>query len=88
VSRRAILAAIAAIALVGVGVQMGRGFSPALATRFNVDRAPLPLPSEDPTPSSNRPAAAPATPGASSSANENAAEFKNPSPAPDRKSVV
>jgi protein-disulfide isomerase len=61
---------------------MGRGFSPALATRFNVDRAPLPLPSEDPTPSSNRPAAAPATPGASSSANENAAEFKNPSPAP------
>jgi len=48
VSRRAILAVVAVLALIALGLQMGRGLSPALASRFNVDRAPQPLPSAQP----------------------------------------
>jgi protein-disulfide isomerase len=51
VSRRAILAAVAILAVVALGLQMGRGLSPALASRFNVDRERAPL-----SPTSERPA--------------------------------
>jgi protein-disulfide isomerase len=48
VGRRVILAAVAVIGLIGVGLQVSRGLSPALASRFNVDRAPLSAPPEQP----------------------------------------
>src|SRR5712692_9988027 len=60
VSRRAILAVVAVLALIALGLQMGRGLSPALAARFNVDRAPQPVPSARPTTPSNDPNVAPA----------------------------
>src|SRR5882762_271756 len=53
VSRRAILAVVAVLALIAIGLQIGRSRSPALAARSNVDRAPQPLPSEQPSPTSN-----------------------------------
>jgi protein-disulfide isomerase len=60
VSRRAILAAVAVLALIAIGLQIGRSHSPALAARSNVDRAPQPGPSEQPAPSSNERKVAPA----------------------------
>ncbi len=52
-SRRVILAAVAVLALVAIGLQLGRSHSPALAARSNVDAAPQPLPSEQPAAPSN-----------------------------------
>jgi protein-disulfide isomerase len=48
VNRRAILAVLALLGLIGVGLQVRRGLSPALAARFNVDRAPLSAPTGQP----------------------------------------
>jgi protein-disulfide isomerase len=48
VNRRVILAVLALLGLIGVGLQMSRGLSPALAARFNFDRAPLSTPPEQP----------------------------------------
>jgi len=60
VSRRAILAAVAVLALVAVGLQLGRSHSPALAARSNIDAAPQPLSSAQPAPPSNDRNVAPA----------------------------
>jgi protein-disulfide isomerase len=62
VSRRTILAAVGILAVIALGLQMGRGLSPALASRFNVDRerASLPPTSEQPaSPTSDRNTVAP-----------------------------
>ena len=59
-SRRAILAVVAVLALVAVGLQLGRNHSPALAARSNVDAAPQPLSSTQPAIPLNDRNAAPA----------------------------
>src|SRR6266403_3655071 len=53
VSRRVILAVVAVLALVAIGLQLGRNHSPALAARSNVVAAPHALPSALPTPPAN-----------------------------------
>ncbi len=52
-SRRVILAVVAVLALVAIGLQLGRNHSPALAARSNVDAVPQALPSAHPTPPAN-----------------------------------
>ncbi|HKV61964.1 MAG TPA: thioredoxin domain-containing protein [Candidatus Acidoferrum sp.] len=49
-NRRAILAVLALVGLIGVGLQVSRGLSPALAARFNVDRAPAGAPKQPAAP--------------------------------------
>ncbi len=52
-NRRAILAVVALVGLVGIVLQISHGLPPSLASRFNVDRAPVSLSPEQPVPSSN-----------------------------------
>jgi protein-disulfide isomerase len=64
VNRRAILAVVALVGLVGVVLQITHGLPPSLASRFNVDQAPVSLSPEQPAPS---PRARNVTPDVSSS---------------------
>ena len=81
VSRRAILAAVAVLVLVVIGIQMGRNHSAALAARSNVDAAPQPAPSAQPAAPSTDPNVAP--PVSSSPASpEKTAKSGNATPRP------
>jgi len=60
VSRRVVLAVVVVLALIAIGLQLGRSHSPALAARSNVDAVPQSLPSEQPAPPSNDRNVAPA----------------------------
>ena len=60
VSRRAILAVVAILALIAIGLQMGWSHSPALAAHPNVDTVPPSLPSAQPARPSNDRNVAPA----------------------------
>jgi protein-disulfide isomerase len=60
VNRRAILAVVGLLGLIGAGLQVSRGLSPALAARFNVDRAPLSTSPEQPATPANEVAPSPA----------------------------
>src|SRR6266478_1338564 len=81
VSRRAILAVVAVLALVAVGLQLGRNHSPALAARSNVDAAPQPLSSTQPAIPLNDRNAAPAV-SSSPAAPEKTAESGSAAPRP------
>ena len=59
-SRRAILAAVAVLALIAMGLQIGRSNSPALAARSRADAALQPVPSAPPALPSKDPNVAPA----------------------------
>jgi protein-disulfide isomerase len=81
VSRRVILAVVAVLALIAIGLYLGRSQSPAVAARSNVDAVPQPLPSAQPaTPPNDRNVApavssSPATP-------ENSGESRSAAPRP------
>ena len=79
-SRGAILAVVAVLALIVIGLQMGRSHSPALASRSNADAVPQPLPSTQPAPPPNDRDVAPAVP--SSATPEKTAESGSAAPQP------
>lgn len=83
-SRRVILAVVGVLALVAIGLQMGHGLSPALAARFNVDRAPVSAPSSEPISSSKELATTPvaSAPARLPDARENSPESKSAAPLP------
>jgi protein-disulfide isomerase len=84
VSRRVILAVVGGLALVAIGLQMGRGLSPALAARFNVDKAPVSAPSSEPISSSKELATTPvaSAPAGLPDASGNSLEPKSAAPLP------
>ena len=59
-SRRTILAVVAILAMIAIGLQMSRSHSPALAARSDADSAPQPVPSAQTVPPPNDPHVAPA----------------------------
>jgi len=81
VSRRAILAVVSVLALIAIGLQMGRSHSPALAARSNVDRESQPFASTQPAPSSNDRDVAPAV-SSSPATLERTAEPESAAPSP------
>ena len=82
-SRRAILAAVAVLVLVVIGIQMGRNHSAALAARSSADAAPQPAPSAQPAaPStdSNVPPPASSSPAAPQKTAESGSAAPRPAP--------
>ncbi len=80
-SRRAIFAVAAVLALIVIGLQIGRIHSAALAARSNVDAAPQPPLSEQPAAPSNDRNVAPAV-SSSGAAPEKTAESRSVAPRP------
>ncbi|MGB2900444.1 MAG: thioredoxin domain-containing protein [Candidatus Acidiferrum sp.] len=80
-SRRIILAVVAVLALVAIGLYLGRSHSPAVAARSNVDAAPQPLSSAQPATPPNDRSVAPAA-SSSPAAPEKTAESGSAAPRP------
>jgi protein-disulfide isomerase len=78
VNRRAIFSVLALLGLIGVGLQISRGLSPALAARFNVDRAPVSASTRPPLSRPNGLTAAPAD--SSSTASEKSRDSESAQP--------
>jgi protein-disulfide isomerase len=76
VNSRTVLAVVAALAVLGVGLQMSRGLSPALASRIEVHRALLPSPVGGSSSSPTESPKAHSGSGASTAALENTAEYE------------
>jgi protein-disulfide isomerase len=82
VNRRVILAIVAVIVLIVVGFQVSRGLSPARAARFNVDRAPVAAPPEQPASPPKESATSPAVSSSPASLGISVGAESVPSPVP------